>query len=114
MNSFASLNFSSRARSLSSLSMPALRQVFVLAIAVAFTVVLTCVTHAAVISFAPGDYDNTQNQVNAGPTPVNNQTTGLFRDIFWWGSANGVGDNDYINSGKNLISNGGSPARAVV
>src|SRR5262245_20083345 len=66
--------------------------------------------HAAPITFAAGDYDNTQNQVNAGPTPVNNQTTGKFRDIFWWGSATGVGDNDYINSGKNLISNGGSPA----
>src|SRR5678816_1478459 len=52
---------------------------------------------ASTISFAPGDYDNTQNQVNAGPTPVNNQTTGSFRDIFWWGSATGVGDKDYIN-----------------
>jgi len=66
------------------------------------------------ITFAPGEYDNTANTVGAGPTPVNNQTTGLFRDIFWWGTATGVGDFDFINSGKNLISNGGSPARAVV
>jgi PEP-CTERM motif-containing protein len=80
----------------------------------ALLVALPLISSAAPITFAPGDYDNTQNQVNAGPTPVNNQTTGKFRDIFWWGSATGVGDNDYINSGKNLISNGGSPARAVV
>ena len=69
---------------------------------------------ASPITFAPGDYDNTANVVNAGPTPVNNQTTGNFRDIFWWGTATGVGDFDFINSGQNLMSNGGSPARAVV
>src|SRR6185436_9514142 len=82
--------------------------------ATALLVALPLISSAAPITFAPGDYDNTQNQVNAGPTPVNNQTTGKFRDIFWWGTATGVGDNDYINSGKNLISNGGSPPRAVV
>ena len=69
---------------------------------------------AFTFTFAPGEYDNTANQVNAGPTPDNNQTTGNFRDIFWWGTATGVGDSDFINSGKNLISNGGSPSRAVV
>ena len=68
---------------------------------------------ADTFTFAAGQYDNTQNQVNAGPTPVNNQTTGNFRDIFWWGTATGVGDSDFINSGKNLISNNGTPARAV-
>jgi hypothetical protein len=68
---------------------------------------------AFTFTFASGEYDNTQNQVNAGPTPVNNQTTGNFRDIFWWGTATGVGDSDFINSGQNLISNNGSPARAI-
>ncbi len=74
------------------------------------------------ISFAPGDYDNTGNTVtgtNAAPVYTNNQTTGLFRDVFWWGPAynggtSGVGSPDFINSGFNLVSNGGSPARAVV
>ncbi len=76
---------------------------------------------ADVITFAPGDYDNTANVVsgtNAAPIYTNNQTTGLFRDVFWYGSAynggtKGVGSPDFINSGSNLISNGGSPARAV-
>src|SRR5262245_32892864 len=51
-------------------------------------------------------------------TPTN-QTSGSFRDVIWWGPAYnggtaGVGSPDFINAGKNLISNGGSPARAVV
>lgn len=70
--------------------------------------------NALVITFGPTDYDNAQNVLNPGPTPVYNQTFGYFRDVFWWGTATGVGDNDYINRGKNLISNGGTPARAVV
>jgi hypothetical protein len=68
----------------------------------------------AAITFAPGDYDNTANTVvdlyppTHTQTPVNNQTTGLFRDIFWWGrgyggSQQGVGSPDFINSGKSLI-----------
>ena len=76
--------------------------------------------HAALITFAPGDYDNTANTVtgtNAAPVYNNKQTTGLFRDVFWWGTAYnggtaGVGSPDFINSGMNVISNGGSPARA--
>lgn len=75
------------------------------------------------ITFAAGDYDNTPaNTVtgtNATPVYNNFQTTGVFRDVFWWGTAYnggtaGVGSPDFINSGQNLISNGGSPARAVV
>ena len=58
------------------------------------------------ITFGPGDYDNTANVVNAGPTPVNNQTTGLFRDVIWWSLNNGlpsVGSADFINQGNSLI-----------
>ena len=77
---------------------------------------------ATVITFAPGDYDNTANTVtgtNGSPVYTNNQTTGVFRDVSWYGSAYnggtaGVGSPDFINSGMNLVSNGGSPARAVV
>jgi hypothetical protein len=69
--------------------------------------------NATVITFAPGDYDNTANTVGAGPTPVNNQTTGSFRDVYWWGQAYGggspgTGSPDFINSGQNLILNGNS------
>ncbi len=80
------------------------------------------VSAQTVITFAPGDYDNTPNVVsgtNGAPIYTNNQTTGLFRDVFWYGTAYnggtaGVGSPDFINSGSNLISNGGSPARAVL
>jgi hypothetical protein len=74
-------------------------------------------------TFAPGDYDNdppnTVTGTNAAPVYNNLQTTGSFRDVFWWGTAYnggtvGVGSPDFINSGSNLVSNGGSPARAVV
>jgi hypothetical protein len=61
---------------------------------------------ANTITFAPGDYDNTANSVLAGPTTQNNQTTGDFRDVFWWSLNNGaprVGSDDYINSGNSLI-----------
>jgi hypothetical protein len=61
---------------------------------------------AATITFAPGDYDNTANTVTSGPTTHNNQTTGSFRDVFWWSLNNGaprVGSGDYINSGNSLI-----------
>jgi hypothetical protein len=62
-------------------------------------------------TFAPGDYDNTANTVtgtNAVPVYTNNQTTGNFRDVFWWGTAfnggtAGVGSPDFINSGNNLV-----------
>ncbi|MEX0642813.1 MAG: PEP-CTERM sorting domain-containing protein [Pirellulales bacterium] len=93
---------------------PTTQQFFSAALVAVCVLAFPFVSVATLITFAPGDYDNTQNTVAAGPTPQNNQTTGYFRDIFWWGSANGVGDHDYINSGKNLISNGGSPQRAVV
>lgn len=58
------------------------------------------------VTFAPLDYDNTANTVIAGPEPVNNQTSGLFRDVFWWGINNGqpaVGSPDFINRGNSLI-----------
>ena len=61
---------------------------------------------ADVITFLPADYDNTANTVVAGPTPVNNQTTGLFRDVFWYSLNNGaprVDSPDFINSGNSLI-----------
>jgi len=61
------------------------------------------------IFFAPGDYDNTANTVVAGPTPVNNQTTGSFRDTIWWSINNGqprVGSPDFINQGNSLILQG--------
>jgi hypothetical protein len=45
---------------------------------------------ATVITFAPGDYDNTANTVTGNPiTTHNNQTTGSFRDEFWWSINNG-------------------------
>jgi len=66
------------------------------------------------ITFAPGNYDNTFNTVTgtqAAPVLNNNQTTGMFRDVFWWSdrSSNGlplVGSPDYINSGPNVINSG--------
>ena len=88
----------------------------------AILVIATPIVVAETITFSPGQYDNTQNSVtgtNAVPVYTNNQTTGLFRDVFWWGTAynggtKGVGSPDFINSGSNLISNGGSPSRAVL
>jgi hypothetical protein len=81
---------------------------------------LVSAAQAATITFGPGDYDNTLNTVGAGGTPANHQTTGLFRDVFWWSTRNGVGPNnaqvgspDFINAGPNLISSGGSPSHAV-
>ena len=95
-----------------------MKKTLLVAITMVFILALVSAAQAAPITFAPGDYDNTANTVSAGPTPVVNQTTGNFRDIFWWGTANGLlnggSDYDFINSGKNLISNGGSPARAIV
>src|SRR5262245_61646904 len=65
------------------------------------------------LTFGPGDYDNTANTVGPGGVVTNNQTTGLFRDIFWWSARNGVGPNtaqvgslDYINSGNSLVQCG--------
>ena len=71
---------------------------------------------------ALGDYDNTPNVVTgttATPTFTNNQTTGVFRDVFWWrNTADNPPNNpsapfihnpptsispDYINAGKNLV-----------
>ncbi len=114
MNMFTSLSFHLGGRLFSCCAVPLLKGLFVVAVVASCILACPSISTAAPITFAPGDYDNTQNQVNAGPTPVNNQTTGKFRDIFWWGTATGVGDFDFINSGKNLISNEGSPARAVV
>src|SRR5678815_4123999 len=62
---------------------------------------------ADTVTFAPGDYDNSQNLVTAGPVYTNTQTTGQFRDVFWWrDQASGapfIPSADYINSGKNLV-----------
>jgi len=58
------------------------------------------------ITFGPADYDNTANTVTAGPVQHHNQTTGLFRDVFWWSARNsavGVGSPDYINRGNSLV-----------
>lgn len=55
------------------------------------------------------DYDNTANTVIAGPTPVYNQTSGLFRDVIWWSLNNGqprVGSGDYIERGNSLVVSG--------
>lgn len=60
---------------------------------------------AGVITFAGSEYDNTANTVTAGPVTHNNQTTGVFRDIFWWRINNGaplVGSADFINQGNSL------------
>ena len=52
---------------------------------------------------APGEYDNTVN------TLVNNQTTGVYRDVIWWGESDKLTKPyDYINAGMNLITNGHS------
>jgi hypothetical protein len=91
-------------------------------LAIVALMVTTFNVHAFTITFAPGNYDNTANTVtgtNATPVYNNNQTSGVFRDVFWWGTAynggtKGVGSPDFINSGSNLISNGGSPSRAVL
>lgn len=69
-------------------------------------IVMTCNVLADPIRFTTSDYDNTKNTVVSGPTPVNNQTTGLFRDVFWWQISNGapkVGSDDFINQGNSLI-----------
>jgi hypothetical protein len=58
------------------------------------------------ITFTTSDYDNTANTVTAGPTTNYNQTTGEFRDVFWWSINNGaprVGSPDFINQGNSLI-----------
>jgi hypothetical protein len=58
------------------------------------------------ITFVPGDYDNTLNTVTTGPVTHNNQTTGKFRDVFWWQINNGlpkVGSDDFINQGNSLV-----------
>jgi hypothetical protein len=88
---------------------PRIRAVSCVAVALALSAAWTSFAQAAVvvpITFAPGDYDNTANTVIAGPTPVNNQTTGLFRDEIWWSINSGqprVGSGDYINQGNSLI-----------
>jgi hypothetical protein len=73
---------------------------------VASLAVLASAASAGPITFATVDYDNTANVVNSGPTPVNNQTTGQFRDLNWWSINNGqprVGSADFINQGHQLI-----------
>jgi hypothetical protein len=81
----------------------------IFAVALFLGTVMVLNVHAFPITFAPSDYDNTANVVNSGPTPVNNQTTGLFRDVFWWSINNGqprVGSPDFINLGNSLILSG--------
>lgn len=83
------------------------------------TCLLCAVAHATnigPIAFGPSDYDNTANTVTSGPVQHHNQTTGLFRDVFWWSARNsavGVGSADYINRGNSLILSGGSPQHAI-
>ncbi len=87
-------------------------RLFVITLSAACLLGISGSAHAA-ITFGTGDYDNTLNVVNSGPTPVNNQTTGLFRDVFWYNTNNlapRVGSPDYINAGANLISNGAQSA----
>jgi len=89
----------------------ALRSVLVgMSTLIAFTIN----ARADVFNFGPGQYDNTANVVNAGPTPVNNQKTGSFRDVFWYSLNNGApreGSPDFINQGNSLTlqSNHGAP-----
>ena len=59
-------------------------------------------------TFATGQYDNTANIVagtSAVPIYDNNQTTGVFRDVFWWRNQANltpfVPSADYISSGQN-------------
>src|SRR5262245_4340302 len=78
--------------------------------------ILADAAHALPITFTTSDYDNTFNTVTAGATTVNNQKTGLFRDVLWWSINNNIpriGSADYINQGNSLVSSGGSPAHAV-
>jgi hypothetical protein len=62
---------------------------------------------AVPVTFPTSDYDNTANTV--GPTSNDRnvlQTTGSFRDVFWWAISNGqpqVGSPDFINMGNSLI-----------
>jgi PEP-CTERM motif len=75
-------------------------------LAVALVAAIAPRAFASGITFTTLDYDNTANVVNAGPTPVNNQTTGYFRDLYWWSINNGaprVGSADFINQGHQLI-----------
>jgi hypothetical protein len=83
-----------------------LRGIFIALIGLMLMSLSAHATDIPLITFAPGDYDNTANTVIAGPTPVNNQTTGLFRDVFWYSLNNGaprVGSGDYINQGNSLV-----------
>ncbi|HTM56215.1 MAG TPA: PEP-CTERM sorting domain-containing protein [Pirellulales bacterium] len=77
----------------------------------------TSFSAATTITFGPGDYDNTPNTVtNPGAVQHHNQTSGLFRDVFWWSDRNnttGVGSPDYINRGNSLVLSSGSPQHAI-
>ncbi len=82
----------------------------VLTFGIAVMAIAAIVAGPAVVSanaLLPADYDNTVN------TAVNNQTTGLYRDVIWWGKADPY-EQDYINANPNLIATAGSPSRAVV
>ena len=82
----------------------------VLTFGIAVMAIAAVVAGPAVVSasaLVPGDYDNTVN------TTVNNQTTGTYRDVIWWGKADPY-EQDYINANLNLIATAGSPSRAVV
>jgi hypothetical protein len=61
-------------------------------------------------TFATGQYDNTANTVAGTPAvPIydNNQTTGVFRDVFWWRNQADatpfVPSADYISSGQSMV-----------
>ncbi len=89
------------------MSSPVRRLSLVAAVMVAALVVLAGPAVVSASAFAPGDYDNTVN------TTANNQTTGQYRDVIWWGKADPY-EQDYINANPNLIATAGSPSRAVV
>lgn len=98
-----------------------LRLVSILSVAAFFVTVFAArPAGASTITFAAGEYDNALNTVNAsGTTVTNNQTTGLFRDEYWWSMRLTAGGQiarplsaDYINAGPNLVSSGGSPSHA--
>jgi MYXO-CTERM domain-containing protein len=78
---------------------------------------LMCISaQATTITFAPGDYDNTPNTVTSPAVQHLNQTTGKFRDVFWWSDRNsavGLGSPDYINRGNSMVLTGGSPQHPV-
>jgi hypothetical protein len=83
-----------------------MKKILLVGVVIVSMLALVSAAQAAPITFGPGDYDNTANTVTAGPTTNNNQTTGLFRDVFWWSLNNNqprIGSPDFINAGNSLV-----------